>query len=115
MFSKYIKNTERKNFTRGPHPAHEGGGAPYPSGRAPYLVAPLVALWWPSSTIWSLSMGKNHKPSSRTKLRYHKAEPWRTNLELWQSCSAGETSLPEAEIIAIVITNAPLIRRGQSK
>ena len=37
-----------------------------------------------------------------------------TNLELRQSCSAGDTSLREGEIIAIVITNAPLIRRGQS-
>ena len=27
---------------RGPHPAHEGGGAPL--GRAPYLVGPLDAL-----------------------------------------------------------------------
>ncbi|KAM3329834.1 hypothetical protein ACQJBY_026703 [Aegilops geniculata] len=37
-----------------------------------------------------------------------------TNLGLWQSCSAGDTSLREGEIIAIIITNAPLIRRGQS-
>ena len=37
-----------------------------------------------------------------------------TNLGLRQSCSAGETSLREGEIIAIVITNAPLIGRGQS-
>ena len=37
-----------------------------------------------------------------------------TNLGLWQSCSAGDTSLREGEIIAIVITNAPLIGRGQS-
>ena len=35
-----------------------------------------------------------------------------TNLGLWRSCSAGETSLREGEIIAIVITNAPLIGRG---
>ena len=34
-----------------------------------------------------------------------------TNLGLQQSCSAGETSLREGEIIAIVITNAPLILR----
>ena len=34
------------------------GGAPYPPGRAPYLMGPLVALRWPSSTIWSLSMRK---------------------------------------------------------
>ena len=38
----------------------------------------------------------------------------RTNLGLWRSCSTGETSLPEGEIIVIVITNAPLIGRGQS-
>ena len=37
-----------------------------------------------------------------------------TNVELRQSCSAGETSLPEGEIVAIVITNAPLIGRGKS-
>ena len=36
------------------------------------------------------------------------------NLELQQSCSAGDTSLREGEIITIVITNAPLIGRGQS-
>ena len=35
-----------------------------------------------------------------------------TNLELRQSCSAGDTSLQEGEIIAIVITNDPLIERG---
>ena len=37
-----------------------------------------------------------------------------TNLGLRRSCSAGDTSLREGEIIAIVITNAPLIGRGQS-
>jgi hypothetical protein len=35
-----------------------------------------------------------------------------SNLGLRQSCSAGDTSLREGEIIAIVITNAPLIGRG---
>ena len=35
-----------------------------------------------------------------------------TNLGLRQSCSAGETSLREGEIIAIIITNDPLIGRG---
>ena len=34
------------------------GGVPYPPGRAPYLVGPLVALQWSSSAIWSLSMKK---------------------------------------------------------
>ena len=36
----------------------------------------------------------------------------RTNLGLRRSCSAGETSLWEREIEAIVITNDPLIERG---
>ena len=35
-----------------------------------------------------------------------------TNLGLRRSCSAGDTSLREWEIITIVITNAPLIGRG---
>ena len=35
-----------------------------------------------------------------------------TNLGLRQSCSAGETSLREGEIITIVITNDPPIGRG---
>ena len=35
-----------------------------------------------------------------------------SNLGLRRSCSAGETSLWEGEIITIVITNAPLIGRG---
>ena len=37
-----------------------------------------------------------------------------SNLELRQSCSTGETSLREGEIITNVITNAPLIGREQS-
>src|SRR3989337_3919921 len=36
----------------------------------------------------------------------------RTNLGLRRSCSAGETSLRQGEIEAIVITNDPLIERG---
>ena len=35
-----------------------------------------------------------------------------TNPGLRRSCSVGETSLQEGEIIAIVITNDPLIGRG---
>ena len=35
-----------------------------------------------------------------------------TNLGLRRSCSAGETSLRDGEIITIVITNTPLIGRG---
>ena len=114
MFSKYIKNIERKNFTRGPHPAHEGGGAPYPLGAPPTSWAP-GGLRWPSSTIWSLSMEKNvishllGRNSAATRRNLGG-----TNLGLWRSCSAGETSLREGEIIAIIITNAPHRERAIS-
>ena len=95
--------------TRGPTPFPRGWG------RAPYLVGPLVALRWPSSPIWSISSRKK----IRSNLSGRNSAATRrnlggTNLGLWWSCSAGETSLPEGEIIAIVITNAPLIGRGQS-
>ena len=35
-----------------------------------------------------------------------------TNLGLWRSCSAGDTSLREGEIITNIITNDPPIGRG---
>ena len=44
MFSKYIKNTQRKKLTRGATPCPRGWGRALPPGRAPYLVGPLVAL-----------------------------------------------------------------------
>ena len=46
------------------------------------------------------------------KNRRLEAEPGKTNLGLRWSCSAGETSLREGEIITIVITIDPLIGRG---
>ena len=48
--------------------------------------------------------GKNHKEAFGTKRRRLEAEPGKTNLGLRRSCSAGETSLREGEIITIVIT-----------
>ena len=76
IFGNNKKILSRRSTPEGDPPGHEGGGAPYPPGRAPCLVGPLLALRWPSSAIWSLSMGKNNKPSSRTKLCRHEAEPW---------------------------------------
>ena len=35
-----------------------------------------------------------------------------TNLGLWRSCSAGDTSLRKGEIITNIITNDPLVERG---
>ena len=49
--SEYIINTERKKFTRGAHPSHEGGGHALPPGGAHCLVGPLLALRCPSSAI----------------------------------------------------------------
>ena len=78
MFSKYIKNIERKNFTRGATPCPRGWGRALPPwARPPTSWAP----WWPSGGHLLLygvfRWEKNHKPSSRTKLRRHEAEPWR--------------------------------------
>ena len=66
---KVLKLTEdvfqihKKYWAEGTHqgatPCPRGWGRALPPGRAPYLVGPLVALRWPSSAIWSLSMGKN--------------------------------------------------------
>ena len=109
MFSKYIKNTESKNFTRGPHPTHEGGGrAPLPRG--PPGGPPMTIFCYMESfdgkKIISHLLGRNFAATRRNL--------GGTNLGLWRSCSAGETSLPKGEIITIIITNAPLIGRGQS-
>ena len=99
---------------QGAHPAHEGGGAPYPLDTPPTSWDP----WWPSGDhlllygvfrwekIISHLLGRNSAATRRNLDG--------TNLGLWRSCSTGETSLPKGEIIAIVITNAPLIGRGQS-
>ena len=59
-------------------------------------------------------MEKNNKPSSRTKLRRHKAEPWRNQSRARAELFCRGKFPPGGEIIAIVITNAPLIGRGQS-
>src|SRR3954463_6782746 len=113
---EYLKISKEKSLpkmkARGPTPCSGGGG------RAPTSWAP----WWLSDAHLLLyevvRQEKNQKQPFGTRLRRHKAEPWRnlggTNLGLRQSCSAGDTSLREAEIIDIIITNAPLIRRGQS-
>ena len=51
LFLELIRIIERKKHLRGPHTSQEGGGAPTPTGRAPCILGPLVALRCPSSTI----------------------------------------------------------------
>ena len=46
--------------TRGPHPSHEGGGAPAPLGRAPYLVGPLELLR-PQLQLYIFAFGEKNK------------------------------------------------------
>ena len=78
MFSKYIKNTESKNFTRGATPCPRGWGRALPPWARPLPRGPPggppVAIF---CYMESFDGKKNHKPSSRTKLRRHEAEPWR--------------------------------------
>ena len=75
-FLELIRTIERRKHQRCPPPGQEGGGRP-PTGHAPCLLGPLVALRCPSSAIWRLLPCKNHKQAYGTKLHRHEAEPWR--------------------------------------
>ena len=90
------------------------GARPTPLGAPPASWAP----WWPSDAHLLLYEvfypGKNHKQAYGRNSAATRRNLGGINLGLWRSCSAGDTSLREGEIIAIVITNAPLIGRGQS-
>ena len=90
------------------------GGAPPPRAR-PLPCGPPGGSPMP---IFSYMRSFNEKKIRRNFSGQDSAATRRnlggSNLELRHSCSAGETSLREGEIITIVITNAPLIGRGQS-
>ena len=43
-FWKILKSLAKESRPGGPPPIHEGGGAPAPLGRAPYLVGPQLPL-----------------------------------------------------------------------
>ena len=78
LFPEYIKNTERKNLTRGATPFPRGWGArPTPWARP----LPRGPPGGPPAAIFcymkSFNGKKNKRPSSRMKLRRHEAEPWR--------------------------------------
>ena len=101
--------------TNGPTPFPRGLGRPPPlRARPPTSWGP----WWLSDDHLLLyEVFRREKIRSNLSGRNSAATRRNlggSNLELRQSCSARETSLPEGEIIAIVITNAPLIGRGQS-
>ena len=108
-----IKNTKRKKYQRGPHPGHEGGGHALPPWarplpRGPPVGPPVPIFCYMKSFVRRKIISKlSGRDSAATRRNLGG-----TNLGLRQSCSAGETSLREGEIIAIVITNDPLNGRG---
>ena len=105
----FNKNYWAKKVPEGAHTlSRRVGGVPPPTGCAPCLLGPLVALPCPSSAIWGLLPWKKLWASLRDETPPPRGG---TNLELRQSCSTGDTSLREGEIITIVITNDPLIVR----
>ena len=99
--------------SRGPTPCSRGRGA-----RPPYQGAPL-ACGPPGGS--PMSIFSYMKSFEEEKIRRNfsgrdsaatRRNLGGTNLELRQSCSTGDTSLREGEIITIVITIDPLIGRG---
>ena len=93
--------------------AHDGGGRAWGGRRAPLPRGPPGGSPTP---IFSYMKSFNEKKIEGNLSGRDSAATRRnlggTNLGLRQSCSAGETSLREGEIITIVITNDPLIGRG---
>ena len=102
-----------RNTSGGPPPGHEGGGRALPPWarplpRGPPVGPPVPIFCYMKSFVRRKIISKlSGRDSAATRRNLGG-----TNLGLRQSCSAGETSLREGEIIAIVITNDPLIGRG---
>ena len=98
---------------RGPTPCPRGWGRALPPWarplpRGPPVGPPVPIFCYMKSFIRRKIISKlSGRDSAATRRNLGG-----TNLGLWRSCSAGETSLPEGEIITIVITNDPLIGRG---
>ena len=101
-----------RNRLGGPHPVQETGDAP-PIGRGPLSPGPpggppasifCYIITFTLEKIMGKLTGRNSAATRRNL--------GGINLGLWRSCSAGDTSLQEGQIITNVITNDPLIRRG---
>ena len=88
------------------------GARPTPLGVPPVSWAPWQASGAHLLLYEVFRPRKYKKEAFGAKRRRLEAEPGKTNLGLRRSCSAGETSLREGEIITIVITIDPLIVRG---
>ena len=109
LFLELIRIIERKKHLRGATPWPGGWGRP-----PPYWVRPLspgppggppvpISCYMKAFTLEKIVGKLTGRNSAATRRNLGG-----TNLELWRSCSAGDTSLREGEII----TNDPLIGRG---
>ena len=99
--------------TRGGHTlATRVGARPTPLGAPPTSWAPWQASGAHLLLYEVFRPRKNHKQAFGTRLRRHEAEPWRNQSRAPVELFCRDISLREGEIIAIVITNAPLIGRG---
>ena len=108
-FVDLIRIYEQRKYLRGPTSWPGGWGAcplsPGPPGGPPVSIFCYMKAFTLEKIVGKLT-GQNSAATRRNL--------GRTNLGLRWSCSVGDTSLREGEIITIVITNAPLIGRGQS-
>ena len=95
-----------RNRLGGPHPVQETGGAPLCPG-PPGVPLASIFCYIITFTLEKI-VGKLTGRNSATTRRNLGG----INLGLWRSCSAGDTSLREGEIITNIITNDPLIGRG---
>ena len=103
----------KRNTPGGPHPIQEREGRacpPYwarapisgPPGGPPVSIFCYIRAFTLEKIVGKLT-GRNSAATRRNL--------GGTNLGLRRSCSAGETSLREGEIITLIITNDPLIGR----
>ena len=113
LFLELIRIIEQKKYIRGPTPYPGGWGRAHPYWACPLSPGPpggpLVSIFcYMKGFILEKIVGKLTGRNSAATRRNLGG----TNLGLWRSCSARDTSLREGEIITNVITNDPLIGRG---
>ena len=105
QFWNILKILGEESTSRG-HPAAMRGECPLPRG--PPDKPPMSIFYYMVSFVLEKIIRKLSGRSATVSRRNLGG----TNLGLRQSCSVGETSLREGEIVAIVITIDPIIERG---
>ena len=112
QFWNILKILGEESTKGGPPTVHEGGGRAQPLWACPLPRgppgSPLMPIFW---YMVSFALKKIIRKLLGQSAAISRWNLGRTNLGLWRSCSAGETSLQEGEIIAIVITIDTLIKR----